>query len=59
MTTTIKQLKDEDGDAFYPQTVKAAIPDLGTIPTLVTLTQAQYDALATKDPDTYYFIKES
>lgn len=24
----------------------------------VTLTQAEYDALATKDPDTYYFIEE-
>lgn len=31
--------------------------DLG-VPTLVTLTQAEYDALATKDTNTYYFIKE-
>lgn len=28
------------------------------IPKLVTLTQAQYDALSTKDSNTYYFIKE-
>lgn len=29
-----------------------------TIPVLVTLTQAEYDALSTKDSNTYYFIKE-
>lgn len=28
------------------------------IPKLVTLTQAEYDALSTKDANTYYFIKE-
>lgn len=28
------------------------------IPILVTLTQAEYNALATKDANTYYFIKE-
>lgn len=28
------------------------------IPKLVTLTQAEYDALTTKDSNTYYFIKE-
>lgn len=28
------------------------------IPTIVTLTQAEYDALPTKDENTYYFIKE-
>ena len=30
----------------------------GLLP-IVTLTQAEYDALATKDPDTYYYIEES
>lgn len=30
----------------------------GILP-IVTLTQAEYDALATKDPDTYYYIEES
>jgi hypothetical protein len=29
-----------------------------SIPNFVTLTQAEYDALATKDANTYYFIKE-
>lgn len=28
------------------------------VPKIVTLTQAQYDALSTKDSNTYYFIKE-
>ena len=30
----------------------------GLLP-IVTLTQAEYDALTTKDPDTYYYIEES
>ena len=30
----------------------------GLLP-IVTLTQQEYDALATKDPDTYYYIEES
>lgn len=30
----------------------------GILP-IVALTQAEYDALATKDPDTYYYIEES
>jgi hypothetical protein len=30
----------------------------GLLP-IITLTQAEYDALATKDPDTYYYIEES
>lgn len=29
-----------------------------TIPNFVTLTQSEYDALSTKDSNTYYFIKE-
>jgi hypothetical protein len=29
-----------------------------SVPKMVTLTQAEYDALATKDSNTYYFIKE-
>lgn len=28
------------------------------VPTIVTLTQAEYDALTTKDSNTYYFIRE-
>lgn len=31
---------------------------ISDIPKLVTLTQAEYDALSTKDANTYYFIKE-
>ena len=29
------------------------------LPKLVTLTQSEYDALTTKDENTYYFIKEA
>ena len=35
-----------------------AMGQLAKASNFVTLTQAQYDALATKDPDTYYFIVE-
>ena len=33
MTTQVRQLKDENNTAFYPQTVKAAISDLAPIQT--------------------------
>lgn len=31
----------------------------GTVTTIISLTQAQYDALTTKDPNTVYIIKPS
>ena len=39
-------------------TLENVITGKGLLP-IVTLTQAEYDALATKDPDTYYYIEES
>ena len=56
-----------DGNAFFKYAVKAAdfldsngnsLPKSATVNNLVTLTQAQYDALSTKDSSTIYFIKE-
>lgn len=35
-----------------------AVANIANKNNFVTLTQAQYDALATKDPDTFYFIEE-
>lgn len=37
----------------------ADITKLQSLPNFVTLTQAEYDALTTKDQNTYYFIKEA
>ena len=34
------------------------VATVNDVPKLVTLTQAEYDALTTKDSNTYYFIKE-
>ena len=39
-------------------TLENVLEGKGLLP-IVTLTQAEYDALATKDPDTYYYIEES
>lgn len=36
-----------------------ALEKLNSLPNFVTLTQAEYDALTTKDENTYYFIKEA
>lgn len=41
----------------YYRTLAEMKTDLG-VPKMVTLTQAEYDALTTKDSNTYYFIKE-
>lgn len=38
--------------------VDDTIAKVDDIPKLVTMTQAEYDKLASKDPNTYYFIKE-
>ena len=37
----------------------ADITKLQSLPNFVTLTQSEYDALTTKDENTYYFIKEA
>lgn len=47
---------DNSGWVYY-RTLAEMKTDLG-VPKMVTLTQAEYDALATKDSNTYYFIKE-
>ena len=39
-------------------TNSVAVNKIANKDNFVTLTQAEYDALATKDPDTYYFIEE-
>ena len=36
-----------------------ALQKLNSLPNFVTLTKAEYDALGTKDQNTYYFIKEA
>ena len=36
-----------------------ALEKLNSLPNFVTLTQSEYDALTTKDQNTYYFIKEA
>lgn len=39
--------------------VKQLIPDATETDKVVVLTQAEYDALGTYDPDTYYAIAEA
>lgn len=46
----------ENAAATYQ--VKGDYATKSELPKLVTLTQAEYDGLATKDENTYYFIKE-
>lgn len=40
-------------------TNSVAVADIADKNNFVTLTQAEYDALVTKDPDTFYFIEEA
>ena len=47
----------ENAAATYQ--VKGDYATKSELPKLVTLTKAEYDALATKDENTYYFIKEA
>ena len=47
----------ENASATYQ--VKGDYATKSEIPKLVTLTQSEYDALTTKDENTYYFIKEA
>ena len=54
-------LKDEIGTetlSTTSQTVKGAINEVANKSTIVSLTKAEYDALATKDPETYYIITD-
>ena len=47
----------ENAAATYQ--VKGDYATKSELPKLVTLTQSEYDALETKDENTYYFIKEA
>ena len=65
-STTINYVTQYSGSAtYYSSGTKVWVNGCGTtyartsdIPKLVTMTQSEYDALATKDANTYYFIKE-
>ena len=65
-STTINYVTQYSGTAtYYSSGTKEWVRGCGEtyartndIPKLVTLTQAEYDALTTKDANTYYFIKE-
>lgn len=59
VTKTYTVYKTSVDDMFISKgTLENVFNGKGLLP-IVTLTQAEYDALATKDPDTYYYIEES
>lgn len=49
---------DANKQPIFYDTTNRILALKSDIPNLVTLTQAEYDALSTKDSNTYYFIKE-
>lgn len=61
-SSTAKNIYAPTSSGTSGQVLKSAglgnSPTWANIPNFVTLTQAEYDALATKDANTYYFIKE-
>lgn len=59
VTKTYTVYKTSVDDMFISKgTLENVFDGRGLLP-IITLTQAEYDALATKDPDTYYYIEES
>lgn len=58
----------KEGQLYYNTTTRKiyiyeagawlALTNNPVVPTLLVLTQAEYDALETKDENTYYYIKE-
>lgn len=59
VTKSYAVYKTSVNDMFISKgTLENVFDGRGLLP-IITLTQAEYDALATKDPDTYYYIEES
>lgn len=59
VTKSYAVYKTSVNDMFISKgTLENVFDGRGLLP-IITLTQAEYDALATKDPNTYYYIEES